>query len=123
MLSEPGTTFESACEALGLEVNSPDNYITKDSVIPKIGVAEAFSDTVFKLSKGDVSDPVKIGLGYCIIKVADKKLPNEEMFEKEKELFTKKIIFKKKLSHLKEWEEDLIEKADLQRNTERHQGD
>lgn len=109
--------FREAVNSLGLEVNGT-NFVTRDSLIPKVGISEEFLDTAFGLEPGQISEPVKIASGYSIIRVLDKKIPNEETFQKEKDKFSEEIIFKKKLAYLKEWEEELIEKANLESNIE-----
>jgi peptidyl-prolyl cis-trans isomerase C len=42
-------------------------YFTKEQMVPE------FSDTAFKLDKGQVSDPVKTQFGWHVIKVEDKR--------------------------------------------------
>ncbi|MBM3252842.1 MAG: hypothetical protein FJZ16_01135, partial [Candidatus Omnitrophica bacterium] len=118
ILKNPQTNFRDAANSLGLEVNQV-NSITRDSLIPKIGISEEFLDIAFGLEIGQISEPIKIATGYSLVKVLDKKIPDEETFKKEKDRFSKEIIFKKKLAYLKEWEEELIKKANLESNIEK----
>ncbi|MFH0838815.1 MAG: SurA N-terminal domain-containing protein [Candidatus Omnitrophota bacterium] len=117
-LNNQAVSFKDAATSLGLEVNE-SNYLTQDVVIPQVGISEAFLDTAFGLQPGSISEPIKIAVGYALIKVVDKKLPSEETFAKEKDRFSEDIIFKKKLSYVENWEKELIKKANLERNEER----
>ncbi len=118
MLKNSQINFREAANSLGLEVNQT-NFVTRDSLIPKVGISEEFLETALGLEPSQISEPVKIASGYSIIMVLDKKIPDEETFKKEKDKFSEEIIFKKKLAYLKEWEEELIAKANLQSNIER----
>jgi peptidyl-prolyl cis-trans isomerase D len=118
MLKDPGSNFRDIVTSLGFEVNSSD-YITSNSVIPKVGISEEFLDTAFSLERGAISEPVKIAPGYALIRLIDKKRPDEETFIKEKDKFSEEIIYKKKLSRLKEWEEALLKKANLESNLDK----
>lgn len=54
-------------------------YFTKDQMVPE------FSETAFKLEKGQLSDPVKTQFGWHIIKVEDKRSKPVPEFEKVKD--------------------------------------
>lgn len=54
-------------------------YFTKDQMVPE------FADQAFKMSKGDVSEPVKSQFGWHIIKVEDKRAKPAPTFEAVKE--------------------------------------
>ncbi len=117
MLNNPGSNFRDIAASFGIEVNSSD-YITSNSVIPKVGISEEFLNTAFSLERGAISEPVKIAPGYALIRLIDKRQPDEETFIKEKGKFSEEIIYKKKLSRLKDWEEELLNKANLESNLE-----
>ena len=54
-------------------------YFTKDQMVPE------FSETAFKLEKGQLSDPVKSQFGWHIIKVEDKRSKPVPEFDKVKD--------------------------------------
>jgi peptidyl-prolyl cis-trans isomerase C len=54
-------------------------YFTKEQMVPE------FSETAFKMDKGQVSDPVKTQFGWHIIKVEDKRTKPVPEFAKVKE--------------------------------------
>jgi peptidyl-prolyl cis-trans isomerase C len=53
-------------------------YFTKEQMVPE------FSDTAFKLDKGQISEPVKTQFGWHVIKVEDKRLKPLPKFEEVK---------------------------------------
>ena len=53
-------------------------YFTKEQMVPE------FSDTAFKLDKGQVSEPVKTQFGWHVIKVEDKRMKALPKFEEVK---------------------------------------
>lgn len=53
-------------------------YFTKDQMVPE------FSDTAFKLAKGQISGPVKTQFGWHVIKVEDKRVKPAPKFDEVK---------------------------------------
>ncbi|MGC1694799.1 MAG: peptidylprolyl isomerase [Pseudolabrys sp.] len=53
-------------------------YFSKEQMVPE------FSDTAFKLDKGQISEPVKTQFGWHVIKVEDKRLKPMPKFEEVK---------------------------------------
>ena len=53
-------------------------YFTKEQMVPE------FSDTAFKLDKGQISEPVKTQFGWHVIKVEDKRIKPAPKFEEVK---------------------------------------
>ena len=53
-------------------------YFTKDQMVPE------FSETAFKLEKGQISEPVKTQFGWHVIKVEDKRAKAPPKFEEVK---------------------------------------
>ena len=64
--------FDKAAKAAGVEAKTTD-LITRDAPLPDLGVAAAVTDAAFKLSAGEVSDPISTDNGTAIIKVLDKQ--------------------------------------------------
>ena len=53
-------------------------YFSKEQMVPE------FSDTAFKLEKGQISEPVKTQFGWHVIKVEDKRVKVQPKFEEVK---------------------------------------
>jgi peptidyl-prolyl cis-trans isomerase C len=53
-------------------------YFSKEQMVPE------FSDTAFKLDKGQISEPVKTQFGWHVIKVEDKRVKAVPKFEEVK---------------------------------------
>jgi peptidyl-prolyl cis-trans isomerase C len=53
-------------------------YFSKEQMVPE------FSDTAFKLEKGQISEPVKTQFGWHVIKVEDKRVKVQPKFEQVK---------------------------------------
>jgi peptidyl-prolyl cis-trans isomerase C len=53
-------------------------YFSKEQMVPE------FSDTAFKLEKGQISEPVKTQFGWHVIKVEDKRVKPVPKFEEVK---------------------------------------
>ena len=53
-------------------------YFSKEQMVPE------FSDTAFKLDKGQISEPVKTQFGWHVIKVEDKRVKPVPKFEEVK---------------------------------------
>lgn len=71
---------------------------------PKKALRKAFADVAFSMKKGDVSDLIKTGEGYYIIKVTDRREERIATFEEVKPKvaseFTNRLL-KKKISEIR----------------------
>jgi len=63
-------------------------YFTKDQMVPE------FSDTAFKLAKGQISGPVKTQFGWHVIKVEDKRKKAPPTFEQVKPQIEQYVVRK-----------------------------
>lgn len=72
-----GADFEKlvASDSLAKENGGDLGYFTKNMMIPE------FADVVFKMKKGDISDPIKTPMGWHIVQVQDKRLATPPSFE------------------------------------------
>src|SRR5262249_16793580 len=61
-------------------------YFTKDQMVPE------FSDTAFKLDKGELSDPVKTQFGWHVIRVEDKRDRPVPRFEQVKDQIENYVV-------------------------------
>lgn len=63
-------------------------WFTKDKMVPE------FADAAFSLKKGEVSDPVKSGFGWHIIKLEDRRGVKPATFEASKEELKSEVVEK-----------------------------
>ncbi len=78
-----GEDFEKLAKELTEDPSGKANggdlgYFTKDQMVPE------FSETAFKLEKGQISEPVKTQFGWHVIKVEDKRAKAPPKFEEVK---------------------------------------
>lgn len=64
-----------ASDSLAKENNGDLGYFTQNMMIPE------FADVVFKLKKGDISEPIKTPMGWHVVQVQDKRLATPPSFE------------------------------------------
>ncbi len=63
-------------------------YFSKEQMVPE------FSDTAFKLEKGQISEPVKTQFGWHVIKVEDKRVKPPPKFEEVKPQIEQYVVRK-----------------------------
>jgi peptidyl-prolyl cis-trans isomerase C len=78
-----GEDFEKVAKEVTEDPSGKTNggdlgYFSKEQMVPE------FSDTAFKLDKGQISEPVKTQFGWHVIKVEDKRLKPMPKFEEVK---------------------------------------
>jgi peptidyl-prolyl cis-trans isomerase C len=78
-----GADFEKLAKAKSKDPSAAQNggdlgYFTKDQMVPE------FAETAFKLSKGQLSDPVKTQFGWHVIRAEDKRTKPVPEFDKVK---------------------------------------
>lgn len=60
-------------------------YFSKEQMVPE------FSDTAFKLDKGQISEPVKTQFGWHVIKVEDRRIGKPQSFEEAREQLSRDL--------------------------------
>lgn len=101
---QQGATFE----ALAKTVFDDPGLANNGGSVGYFGYGEmesAFEETAFSLPVGAISDPVKIGIGYAVIKVDDRveiPLSSQFDFEKKRETLTTAVREKKTMKALSE---------------------
>ena len=79
---QAGADFASLANQKSLDKNAPDGelgYFTKDMMIPE------FAEAVFKMQKGELSQPVQTAFGWHIIQVLDRRKTEPPSFESQKD--------------------------------------
>ena len=83
MAFEEAANTHSKCSS---EKNGGDlGYFSRGKMV------QEFEDAAFPMQVGEISKPVKTQFGYHIIKVVDKKAPEERSFEEVKEQLTQQL--------------------------------
>lgn len=92
-----GADFKMLANTKSLDTGSNNGgdlgYFRKDMMIP------AFTEPVFKLKVGQLSEPIKTSFGWHIVLVEDRRLAAPPAFEEMKE-FLRKQIFQQKVPEL-----------------------
>jgi len=79
---QAGADFASLANQKSLDKNAPDGelgYFTKEMMIPE------FAEAVFKMQKGELSEPVQTAFGWHIIQVLDRRQTEPPSFESQKD--------------------------------------
>jgi len=87
--------------------------ITRESYIKDIGYNVEFSKAYFAIKEKEFTGPVKVGKGYCLIRLDKLKPIDAEIFQKEKQEFKKKLLEEKKKKAFQGWFAGLKQKANL----------
>ena len=74
--------------------------ITRESYIKDIGYNVEFSNACFAIKEKGFAGPIKVGKGYCLIRLDKLKPVDTEIFKKEKQEFRKGLLEEKGLSGL-----------------------
>lgn len=78
-------------------------YFTKDKMVPE------FAEAAFKLKKGEISDPVKSGFGWHVIKVEDRRAVKVPSFDDLREELQAEVSNQA----VQDFVETLLKKADI----------
>jgi peptidyl-prolyl cis-trans isomerase C len=78
-------------------------YFTKGKMVPE------FSDAAFELKEGAISNPVKTGFGWHIIKLEDRRKVQPPKFEEAREEIKSKLVEKK----LNDYVNRLVDQTDI----------
>jgi hypothetical protein len=88
--------------AKDLELNETD-FVSRAEYIEGVGESRKLVDEAFKLEIGELSRPIGIRKGLALIEPIEFQFISEEEFEKEKENYKKKALFRKQMKVLGEW--------------------
>lgn len=112
-----GADFFKASRETGLKTGSIGLF-KRGGTLRDLGEAQPVFDAAIKLKTGQVSDAVDVSLGLCIVRLKDIELPDEEIFNKEKENFSKELLLDKKEKFFNEFFLRLRSEARLEDNTQ-----
>lgn len=106
------TDLKTIAEEFGINSGVTDLF-SRSSYISGIGSSDSFFAAVSGLKQGEVSEIVEMEQGLFVIKLKQSIPIDEERYEKEKEDFARKLIFKEKQARFTEFLLELRRKADL----------
>ena len=89
---QAGADFASLANQKSLDKNAPDGelgYFTKEMMIPE------FAEAVFKMQKGELSQPVQTAFGWHIIQVLDRRKTQPPSFESQKDQLRQAVTERK----------------------------
>jgi peptidyl-prolyl cis-trans isomerase D len=91
-------------------IQSVDNFtVTKGN--PQIGNDFDFDNDVYKLSNGQLSDPIRTQRGYYIVQMKSVTAFDQSKYNAQSEFIRTSLIAQKKQTILQEWISDLKERA------------
>lgn len=109
-----GETMDAECQKRELELKTSEFFKRNDS-IPDIGYEKEIVQTAFSLSdeKKYSEKPIKGRKGYYIISFKERKTPEPEEFEKEKDKTKERLLQQKKFKTLEKWMAGLKNKSQI----------
>jgi len=114
-IEQKNIDFKKASEELALEVKETEEF-TRSSYISGIGQSRPFTNAAFELEVSEISEPVTVPGGYCIISLTETHPIDEEKFAEDRQEFAKTLLEKKKNIHYQIWMASLKKKAGLVSN-------
>ncbi len=99
-----GTSFEEQSKKFGIEMKTTD-FFKRNKPIPEIGYERELSELAFNLSasKKLPDNPIKGNTGYYVIEFKEKKEPDAEGFDKEKDNIRKRLLQQKQAKAFEGW--------------------
>jgi peptidyl-prolyl cis-trans isomerase D len=89
-----GEKFDVAAKALGLEAKISDD-LARSGSISNVASGKQLAPA-FQLKPGDVGPPLNLGANWLVYKVADKREPKPEDFDKQKKEITEAVLQNKR---------------------------
>jgi hypothetical protein len=82
--------FEGAAAGLKLAAKNTD-FFSKNDTVKDLSDVPVITDAGSGFKEGEIPRPLDISLGILIFQVKEKKAPDDEAFEKEKDEYLKKV--------------------------------
>ncbi|MCX7878942.1 MAG: peptidyl-prolyl cis-trans isomerase, partial [Ignavibacteria bacterium] len=101
-----------------LKIESADS-VTVNRPDPKIGSDPAFTNALFKLSNGQISEPIRTQRGYYIVQIRSITPFDQNSYQQEYAKIRDELIAQKKQTITQEWINDLKEKAEIVDNRDK----
>lgn len=94
----------------------PTGFFKRKEQIPEIGWENEISRTAFTLSpENPLSDNIIKGrTGYYIIRLKDRRLPDQAEFDKEKEALQEELLNRKRIKAFNSWLAQVKERSDIE---------
>lgn len=109
-----GTDWEEVIEKYSLEKFSPEPFSRRQYYINEFREkSEDVIKVAFSLKENEQSGVLELPQNYCIIRVVEKTVIDEEKFQEEKETLKEQLLRKKQNTVFRELVEELKQKADI----------
>ncbi|HEY7472842.1 MAG TPA: peptidyl-prolyl cis-trans isomerase [Gemmatimonadota bacterium] len=105
--------LEAAAARYGLEVRATD-WFTRVNNIPGIGSGSPVAGAAFGLAQGQTAGPVESGRGLYFIRLVDHQPPDEEGFQREKDMLRQELRGEKMRERFNAWFEARREAAHVE---------
>ena len=109
--------FAAAAKSQGLEAKDTE-LVTRDSVLPDIGVSPEVDKVAFALPVGGVSDPIAASDGTVIIRVAERDDVTPEELQKGRESFRAQLLNERRTRFLTSYFQKAKARLSIEVNTE-----
>jgi parvulin-like peptidyl-prolyl isomerase len=103
----------------GINIQSIDSF-SVSKVNPQIGNDFDFDNALFKLSNGQLSDPIRTQRGYYIVQMKNVTPLDESRFNSQSEKLMNDMLTQKKQEALQQWVQDLKDKASIIDNRDKY---
>lgn len=103
----------------GIVIQSVDSFTVSKST-PQIGMDYDFDNAIFKLTNGQLSDPIRTTKGYYIVQMKNVTPFDEAKFNAQSDKIMNDLLTQKKQTALQQWVEDLKEKAVIIDNRDKY---
>jgi peptidyl-prolyl cis-trans isomerase D len=109
--------FTKAAKAAGLEVKTSE-LIARDSAYPDIGVSPEVDQVAFRLTVGEVSDPIPAASSTAIIRLVERKDPTPAEFAADRERLRTELLADRQNQFFSAYMMKAKQRMDIQINRE-----
>ncbi len=108
-------SWSSAVSNLGLDPQTT-GFFERNGSIPDIGQEREIAQAAFELSNTNPlpRSPIKGRKGYYVIRFEDKKLPDEEAFEREKKQVKQRLLQQKQFKTFNNWLAQVKDQSEIE---------
>jgi foldase protein PrsA len=102
----------------GISIQSVDSFsVTRGT--PQIGQDYDFDNELFKLSGGQLSDPIRTQKGYYLVQMKSVTPFDQSKYNSQSETIRTNLITQKKQTMMQDWITDLKERANIVDNRDK----
>jgi peptidyl-prolyl cis-trans isomerase D len=109
--------FAAAAKSQGLEAKDTE-LVTREAVLPDIGVSQEVDKVAFALPVGGVSDPIAASDGTVIVRVAERDDVTDEELRKGRESFRAQLLNERRSRFLSSYFQKARTRLSIEINTE-----